>query len=203
MHWLQRIFPLRLWPFIIFVFILAAVLLGGDYYRGLLKRRGLARVATTVRRAIADKTRVPELKMERSTLEFQLDGLPRKFPILTNAALARDWSSSASLARLDQDVDEAWNSYWKQVSPLVLEVNHRLEFFVALQTAYDLDVGQIIRDWTITNKPAVLLNLQANKFASLFTNPVCLDDRKEFEAAAAKITGESFSRPFFRRYSRK
>jgi hypothetical protein len=190
MHWLQRVFPSRSWPFIIFGSILAAILLGGGFYRGILKRRGLVRVAATVRRTFADKTQLPEMKMERSTLQFQLGALPRKFPILTNAALARDWSASASLARLDHDVDGAWNSYWKQVSPLVLEADHRLEFFLALQTAYDLNVDQLVRDWSVTNKPAVLLNLQTNKFGSLFTNPVYLDDRARFEAAAAKITDD-------------
>ena len=190
MHWLQRVFPSRSWPFIIFGSILAAVLLGGGFYRGILKHRGLARVAATVQRAFAGKTRAPELKMERSTLEFQLAALPRKLPILTNAALARDWSASASLARLDHNVDVTWNSYWKQVSPLVLVADHRLEFFLTLQAAYDLDVDQLVRDWSITNKPAVLLNLQTGKFGSLFTNPVYLDDRRRFEAAAAKITDD-------------
>ena len=190
MHWLQRVFPSRSWPFIIFGFILAAVLLSGGFYRGILKRRSMARVAATVRRTFADKTHAPELKMKRSTLEFQLGGPPRKFPILTNAALARDWSASASLARLDPDVGKAWNSYWKRVSPLVLQADHRLEFFLALEAAYDLDVDQLAGDWSITNKPDALLNLQTNKFGSLFTNPVYLEDRARFEAAAAKITDD-------------
>ena len=190
MHWLQRVFPSRSWPFIIFGFILAAVLLSGGFYRGILKRRSLARVAATVRRTFADKTHAPELKMKRSTLEFQLSGLPRKFPILTNAALARDWSASTSVARLDPDVGKAWNNYWKRVSPLVLQADHRLEFFLALEAAYDLDVDQLAGDWSVTNQPAVLLNLQINKFGSLFTNPVCLNDRARFEAAAAKITDD-------------
>ena len=188
MHWLQRVFPPRSWPFIIFGFVLAAVLVGGGFYQGILKRRDLARAAATVRRTFADKTRLPEMKMEHSTLEFQLAGLPGKFPILTNAALARDWSASASLARLDPDVGEAWNSYWKRASPLVLRADHSVEYFIALQAAYDLDVDQLAGDWSETNKPAALLNLQTNKFGSLFTNPVYLKDRARFEAAAAKIT---------------
>jgi hypothetical protein len=190
MHWLQRVFPPRSWPFIIFGFVLAAVLVGGGFYQGILKRRDLARAAATVRRTFADKTRLPEMKMEHSTLEFQLAGLPGKFPILTNAALARDWSASASLARLDPDVGEAWNSYWKRASPLVLRADHSVEYFIALQAAYDLDVDQLAGDWSVTNKPAALLNLQTNKFGSLFTNPVYLKDRARFEAAAAKITDE-------------
>ena len=190
MHWLQRVFPPRSRPFIIFGFVLAAVLLGGGFYQGILKRRDLARAAATVRRAFADKTRLPEMKMEHSTLEFQLAGLPGKFPILTNTALARDWSASASRSRLDPEVGGTWNSYWKQVSPLVLQADHRLEFFLALQSAYDLDVDQLAGDWSVTNKPAALLNLQTNKFGSLFANPVYLDDRARFEAAAAKITDD-------------
>jgi hypothetical protein len=188
MHWLQRVFPPRSWPFIIFGLVLAAVLVGGGFYQGILKRRDLARAAATVRRTFADKTRLPEMKMEHSTLEFSLAGLPGKFPILTNAALARDWSASASLARLDPDVGEAWNSYWKRASPLVLRADHSVEYFIALQAAYDLDVDQLAGDWSVTNKPAALLNLQTNKFGSLFTNPVYLKDRARFEAAAAKIT---------------
>jgi hypothetical protein len=188
MHWLQRVFPPRSWPFIIFGFVLAAVLVGGGFYQGILKRRDLARAAATVRRTFADKTRLPEMKMEHSTLEFSLAGLPGKFPILTNAALARDWSASASLARLDPDVGEAWNSYWKRASPLVLRADHSVEYFIALQAAYDLDVDQLAGDWSVTNKPAALLNLQTNKFGSLFADPVYLKDRARFEAAAAKIT---------------
>jgi hypothetical protein len=190
MHWLQRVFPSRSWPFIIFGFVLAVVLVGGGFYSGIIKRRDLARATATVRRTFADKTRLPEMRMERTTLQFQLAGLPGKFPILTNAALARDWSANASLARLDPDVGVAWNSYWKRVSPLILKADHRLEYFLALRAAYDLDVDQLAGDWSVTNKPAALLNLQTHKFGSLFTNPMYLKDRARFEAAAAKITDD-------------
>jgi len=190
MHWLRYLFSPRIWSFVIFALVLAAILMGTGFYSGIIKCRDLAHAAVTIRRAFADKTRLPETKTECSTLEFQLAGLTGKFPILTNTDLARDWSASASLARLDPDVGEAWNSYWKRVSPLVIGADHRLDFFVDLQTAYDLDVDQLARDWSITNKPAVLLNLQTNKFSSLFTNPVYLNDRARFEAAAAKITDD-------------
>ncbi len=190
MHWLQRVFPSRSWPFIIFGFVLAVILVGGDFYQGILKRRGLTRATAAIRRTFADKTKLPDIKMERSTLEFQLVSLPRKFPILTNTALARDWSASANLARFDPDVGATWNNYWKQVSPLVGQADHRLEFFLTLQSAYDLDVNQLTGDWSITNKPDALLNLQTNKFGSLFTNPVYLEDRARFEAATAKITDD-------------
>jgi hypothetical protein len=188
MRWLQRVFPPRSWPFIIFAFILAVVLAGGAFYRGILKRRDLAHPTTAIRRTFVDNTKLPEMKLERSALEFQLAALPGKFPVLTNAALKRDWLMSAGLARLDPDVDAAWNSYWKRISPPVLQADHRLKYFLALQSAYDTDADRLIRDWSVTNKSAALLDLQTTKFASLFTNQVYLDDRARFEAAAAKIT---------------
>jgi hypothetical protein len=190
MHWLRHWFSPRRWSFVIFALVLAAILVGAGFYSGIIKRRDLACATATVRRTFADKARLPEMRMERSTLEFQLAGLPGKFPILTNAALARDWSASVGPARLDPDVGKAWNSYWKRVSPLVLQADHSLEYFLALQAAYDLDVDQLAGDWSVTNKPAALLNLQTNKFGSLFTNPVYLKDRTRFEAAAAKITDD-------------
>jgi hypothetical protein len=188
MHWLQRVFPPRSWPFIIFAFIVVAVLVSGAFYRGTLKRRDLAHTTVIIHRTFADKTKLPEMKMERSTLEFQLASLPAKFLILTNTALAHDWSSSASLARLDPDVGAAWNNYWRRVSPLVLQADHSLEYFLALQSAYDLDVDRLAGDWSVNNKPAALLKLRTDKFGSLFTNQVYFGDRARFEAAAAKIT---------------
>jgi hypothetical protein len=190
MRWLRHLFSPRMWSSVIFALVLAAILAGAGFYSGIITRQDLARATAAVRRAFADKTRLPEMRMERTTLEFQLTGLPGKFPILTNAALARDWSANASLARLDPNVGEAWNSYWKRVSPLLLQADHRLEYFLALRAAYDLDVDQLAGDWSVTNKPAALLNLQTNKFGSLFTNPVYLKDRARFEAAAAKITDD-------------
>jgi len=184
----HRMFPRWSWAFVIFGFLLAAILISGGFYQKVLKRRDLPHAAVTTRPAAADQPKLPELKMERSSLEFQLAALPGKLPLLTNAALARNWSLNASLARLDPDVGAAWNSYWQCVSPVVLQADHSLEFFLALQTAYDLDVDQLAGDWSITNKTAALLNLQTNKFGSLFTNPVYLGDRARFETAAAKIT---------------
>jgi len=179
MHWLRYLFSSRIGSLVVFASILAVILMGAFFYSGTINRR-----------MFADKSRAPEMRMERSTLEFDLAGLPRKFPILTNAALAHDWSAGASLARLDPGVGKAWNHYWKQVSPLVLRADPGMEYFITLQEAYDLDADRLAANWSVTNKPAALLGLQTGKFGFLFTNLVYLQDRARFEAAAAKITDD-------------
>ena len=123
MHWLRRILAPHNRPFIIFTLVLAAFLIAGGYYQGVINRRTMTRAVSAVRRAFADKRELPALKMERSTLEFQLPNLPRQFPILTNAALARAWSAAAVSSQLDPDVRETWNAYLNRVSPLVLQTD--------------------------------------------------------------------------------
>ena len=62
--------------------------------------------------------------------------------------------------------------------------------FLAFQRHTNWTWIKLAGDWSVTNKPAALLNLRTNKFASLFTNSVYLDDRVRFETAAAKITDD-------------
>jgi hypothetical protein len=187
MHWLQRLFSPRKWSFVIFTLLLAAILVGAGFYSGIIKRRDLVRVTATIRRLFTGGTNLPKIKMERTTLQFQLANLPNQYPILTNAALERDWSASAVLSQLNPGVRQAWNDYLGRVSPLALETDPGLEFFLDLQQAYELDVDQLAGDRSVANKPAALLNLRTNKFAPLFTNSVYLGDRARFEQAVEQI----------------
>jgi hypothetical protein len=190
MRWLQRLFSPRMWSFVIFALVLAAILAGACFYSGIIKRRDVARVMATVRHTFIGEVRLRELKMERTTLEFQLANLPNKFPILTNAAAAREWSAAAILSQLDPDVRQTWNDYLGRVSPLVVRADHNLEIFLAIRSAYEQDVDELAGDRHVTNKIAGLLNLRTNKYASLFTNSVYLDDHARFERAAVKIVDD-------------
>jgi hypothetical protein len=187
MHWLQRLFSPRTWSFVVFAILLAVILAGAGFYSGLIKRQDLTRVTITVRRLFTSGTNLPKIKMERTTLQFELANLPNKYSILTNAALERDWSAAAVLSQLDPGVRDAWSDYMDHVSSLALKADSSLEFFLDFQQAYELDVDKLAAGWSITNKPAVLLNLRTNKFAPLFTNSVYLGDRARFEKSAEKI----------------
>jgi hypothetical protein len=187
MHWLQRLFSPRKWSFVIFTLLLAAILVGAGFYSGIIKRRDLVRVTDTIRRLFTGGTNLPKIKMERTTLQFQLANLPNQYPILTNAALERDWSAAAVLSQLNPGVRQAWNDYLGRVSPLALKADPGLEFFLHLQQAYELDVDLLAGDRSVANKPAALLNLRTNKFAPLFTNSVYLGDRARFEQAVEQI----------------
>jgi hypothetical protein len=187
MHWLRRLFSPRMWSFVVFALLLAALLMGAGFYSGSIKRPDLARVTATIRRLFTGGTNLPKIKMERTTLQFQLANLANKYPILTNAALEHDWSAAAVLSQLDPGVRQAWNGYLGRVSPLALKADPSLEFFLTFQQAYELDVDKLAGDWSVANKPAVLLNLRTNKFAPLFTNSVYLGDHARFETAAEQI----------------
>ena len=187
MHWLRRLFSPRMWSFVIIALLLAAILAGAGFYSGILKRQSLARAAANIHRLFTGQTNLPKIKMERSTLQFQLANLPNKYPILTNAALERDWSAAAVLSQLDPGVRDTWNDYLGRVSPLALQADPGLEFFLDLQQAYEQDVDQLAGDWSVADKPAALLNLRTNKFATLFTNSVYLGDRAQFEKDAEQI----------------
>ena len=170
-----------MWSFVIVALLLAAILAGAGFYSGILKRQSLARAAAAVRRLFAGRTNLPKIKMERSTLQFQLANLPNKYPILTNAALERDWSAAAFLSQLDPGVRDTWNDYLGRVSPLALKADSGLEFFLDFQQAYEQEVDKLAGDRSVANKPAALLNLRTNKFAPLFTNSVYLGDRARFK----------------------
>jgi hypothetical protein len=176
-----------MWSFVIFALLLAAILVGAGFYSGIIQCQHLARATATVRRMFTGGTNLPEIKMERTTLQFQLANLPNKYPILTNAALERDWSAAAVLSQLNPGVRDAWNDYLGRVSPLALKADPGLEFFLSLQQAYEQDVDKLAGDRSVANKPAALLNLRTNKFAPLFTNSVYLGDRARFEKAAEQI----------------
>jgi hypothetical protein len=187
MPWLRRLFSPRLWSFVIFVFLLVAILAGAGFYSGIIKPRDLARLTATIHRIFSGGTSLPKIRMERTTLQFQLANLPNKYPILTNAALERDWSAAAVLSQLDPGVRDAWNDYLSRVSPLALKADPGLEFFLAFQQAYEQDVDKLAGDRSVANKAAALLNLRTNKFAPIFTNSVYLGDRARFEQAAEQI----------------
>jgi len=112
------------WSLVIFGFLLAAILISGGFYQNVLKRRDLAHAATTTRPASAEPPKLPELKMERSSLEFQLAALPGKFPLLTNAALARHWSSNANLARRDPQLTKPQRQYVNLLLSLLDDRTH-------------------------------------------------------------------------------
>ena len=179
-----------MWSFIIFALILAAILAGAGFYSGIIKRQDLARATATVRRMFASGTNLTKIKMERTTLQFQLANLPNKYPILTNAVRERDWSAAAVLGQLNPGVRQAWNDYMGRVSPLALKADPSLDFFLAFQQAYEQDVDKLAVDRTVANKPAALLNLRTGKFAPLFTNSVYLGDRARFEKAAEQISDD-------------
>jgi hypothetical protein len=179
-----------MWSFVIFALLLAALLMGAGFYSGIVKRQYLARATAAVRRLFTGGTNLPKIKMERTTLQFQLANLPNQYPILTNAALERDWSAAAVLSQLNPGVRDAWNDYLGRVSPLALKADPSLEFFLDLQQAYEQEVDKLAGDRSVANKPATLLNLRTNKFAPLFTNSVYLVDRARFEKAAEQITDD-------------
>ena len=109
-----------MWSFVIFALLLAAILVGAGFYSGIIKRQDLALVTATVRRMFTGETSLHKIKIECTTLQFQLANLPNQYPILTNAALARDWSAAAVLSQLDPGVRQAWNDYLGRVSPLAI-----------------------------------------------------------------------------------
>jgi len=176
-----------MWSFVVFALLLAAILVGAGFYSGFIKCQDLALATATISRMFTGETNLPKNKIERTTLHLQLANLPNQYPILTNAALERDWSAAAVLSQLDPGVRQTWNDYLGRVSPLALKADPGLEFFLAFQQAYELDVDKLAGDWNVANKPAALLNLRTNKFAPLFTNSVYLGDRARFEKAAEQI----------------
>jgi hypothetical protein len=191
MYWLQRFFTPRNGVFIIFVLVLASISTGEFFYEQLLQRRYVTRMVSSVRRAFVDESELPKMKMERSSLEFELPNLPSKFPILANAELARDWSTAATLCETDPDVGRSWSAYLGHVGPQVLKDDPGLESYLTLREAYDADVVRIAEDVSIRDKAAGLMELRTTRFAALFENSVYLDDRKAFEAAAGKLADES------------
>jgi len=179
-----------MWSFVIFVLLLVALLVGAGFYSGIIKRRDLVRATAAVRHLFAGGANPPKIKMERTTLQFQLANLPNQYPILTNAALERDWLAAAVLSQLNPAVRQTWNDYLGRVSPLALKADPGLEFFLAFQQAYEQEVDKLPGNRSVANKPAALLNLRTNKFAPLFTNSVFLGDRARFEQAVEQITDD-------------
>jgi hypothetical protein len=190
MHWLRRIFAPRNRPFLIYVAVLLALLVGARWYKGSFGRRQLRQIAVSARRAVADKAELPKMKMERSTLEFQLLNLPQKYPVLTNAPLTRDWSAAANLSQLDPALCQTWRAYLERVSPLVVQGDPDLQIFATLQQGFENEVEKLARDPFIPNKPQRLLNLQSNTFAALFREPKYVADGARFAEAARKIKDE-------------
>jgi hypothetical protein len=190
MIWLRRILAPRNRPFVVFAAVLVPMLAGAHWYKGSFGRRQLARVTSSARRALTDKAEIPKLKMERSSLEFQLPNLSRKYPILTNAPLARDWSSAAVLSQLDPEVCQAWRAYLDRVSPLVLQREPDLQTYAALEAGYEADVESLARDAFASNKQQRLADLRTKKFAALFTQSAYVADGARFTAAADGIVDE-------------
>lgn len=190
MHRLKLLFSPRLWSCILIAVLLAALLTGAGLYCGMIKPQDLTRATAAVRRLFPWRTQLPQIKMERTTLQFQLANLPNQYPILTNSALTRDWAAAAVLCQLNPGVREAWNNYLGRVSPRALQASPSLEFFLDLQQAYEQEVDKLAGDESIANKPAALLNLRTNQFAPLFTNSVYVADRAKFEKAAEQITDD-------------
>ncbi|SPE60568.1 membrane hypothetical protein [Verrucomicrobia bacterium] len=187
MNWLRRALAPQHRSWVIYFFVLLPLLIGAHYYKGSFDRRQLTRLASSARRVLADKDELPKLKMERSSLEFQLPNLRNKYPILTNSTLARDWSATATLSQLDPDVCESWRAYLDRVSPLVAQRNPDLQPFVALQEGYENAVERLARDAFAKNKTARFLNLRTNQFAALFGQPDYVAASHRFDEAAGKI----------------
>lgn len=187
MYWVRRLLAPQNCRLVVYALVLAALSIAGLFYRGVIQRQDLARVTSSVRRAFVDKAEIPKIKLERATLEFQLPNLPSHFPLLTNAALAHDWSAAAIFGQLDPDVRGARNTYLNRVASLVLQTDPSLESYLALQRAYELDVDKLILHGSVPDKSAALLSLRTNKFGSLFSNPVYVRDGAKFDKASEQL----------------
>jgi hypothetical protein len=188
MHWLHRVFAPQNRPFIIYLSLLACLLAGAQYYKGhRLTPASFRQVTASVRRAVTDKNEIARLKMERSTLEFQLPHVRLKYPVLTNTALAAQWPQATLLSQLDPQVCATWRAYLDQVAPILQQRAPALATFLTLQQGYELEVERLAREPFLQDKPARLMLLRTNKFAPLFTQPGYLADAAHFQAAAREL----------------
>ena len=190
MHRLRRLLAPQNQRFFIYAGLLLALSVGALIYKGRIKPPSLAQVSATVRRSVTSKEELTRLKMERTTLEFELPNLRAHYPALTNQAQAREWSNAATLSQLDSDVCQTWRAYLNHVAGLAQEREPALGSFLALQQGYELEVERMAKDAFIQDKPARLMNLRTNKFAALFTNPAYVADAARFEALAQKLADE-------------
>jgi cell division protein FtsB len=190
MHWLQRLLAPRNRPFIIYIALVLALSGGALIYKGHLKPPSLAQVSATVRHSVTSKEELAKLKMERTSLGFELANLRSHYPALTNAALARDWSSAATLSELDSDVCQAWRAYLTHVAGLAEEREPPFATFLALQQGYQLEVERLAKDAFIHDKPARLMSLRTDKFAALFSNPAYVADAARFDGLAGKLADD-------------
>jgi hypothetical protein len=191
MHWLQRFFAPQSRPFIIYVPLLLALLVGAQWYRGRFKQRVLAQMASSVRRSLNSEGEAAKMKMERTTVGFQLPNLPGQYPLLTNAALTRDWSAAAILSQLDPEVCASWRAYLNQVSPLVQQKDPSLGPYLTLQEGYLAEVEPLARNVFVTNKTARFMELRTNKFVPLFSRDPYVADAARFDRLAQGLTDET------------
>jgi hypothetical protein len=190
MHWLQRFFAPQNRPFIIFASLLLALLAGAQWYKGRFKQRMLAQMAASVRMTFTDNGELTKMRMERTSLEFQLPNLPRDYPILTNASLRRDWSEAAVLSQLDPEVCASWRAYLNRVSPLLQGTDPSLGTYLALQEGYIDAVEPLAKNVFLRNKTALFMDLRTNKFAPLLSQKTYVADAATFEHLTQALVDE-------------
>ena len=190
MHRVHRLLAPRNRPFIIFLAVLAAVLIARAFYLGVIERRDLIRTAASMRHALADPEELTRLKMEQSTLGFQLPNLSARFPILGDPGLSTAWSNAAVNSQLDADVRQAWQVYLDHVAPLVQRRDPELEMFLMMQRGYDQEVRALASDHFLADKAGALERIRSGKFAALFVEPQYQRDRARFESQVAGLLDE-------------
>ncbi len=134
-------------------FLLAAVLAGAGFYSGLLKRQYLAQAAGAVRRLFAGPNQPAQ--NQDGTLHAAIPtGQPAKQ--ISNPHERRAGarlSAAAVLSQLDPGVRDTWNDYLRRVSPLALQTDSSLEFFLDFQQAYELEVDKLAATGALPANP--------------------------------------------------
>jgi len=187
MNWLRKALSPHNRPWIVFALIVLLLLVGAYWYKRAFERRQEARIAWPDGQALIDREAVTKLKMERSTLDFQLLNVRKKYPVLTSVTAASDWSATVILSQLDPAVCESWRAYLGQVSPPVIQSDPSLQTFSALQDGYESEVERLARDAFAKNKPARLMNIRTNQFSALFSQSNFVEAGRRFDAAASTL----------------
>ncbi|MFO1478293.1 MAG: hypothetical protein U1F98_16795 [Verrucomicrobiota bacterium] len=170
--------------------MLVIALAGRAVYLGRLKPPDLARTAAKVRESMSDPAETARLKMEQSTLAFQLPNLSTKYPVLADAVQSAAWSNSVALSILDADVSASWRAWFDHAAPRVQEEDPDLELFLALQRGYDLEVRKIAADPFQEDKEGAVWRLREGAFAALFNDPNYVRDRRRFDAESGALLDE-------------
>src|SRR5688572_30006183 len=110
MQWLSRISPQNRQR-LIGTSLLITLAVVGMFYQSTLARRVHARGSLTASTASLPPAEISQLKMERTTLQNQLQNLPAKFQLLNDPDLAREWAETVHLSPLDPDVRPVRKAY--------------------------------------------------------------------------------------------